>query len=242
MKLNILSLQDGDDIILSNGLVLRQPTVNDVKILGEDIYLWWVFTWVNKPSDIMHGLWKAGVDYEQLTRDDLFSATIKNSEQSFVEIAKIFFKDTNFFVQYDSEYEMYLLHYNTMYDLTVRRLEPHECDEIALVFEKIHRYKHQPIRKFSTQGDKKKILDYEIEEAEFYYKKTDFSLISSTKQSVVVLNSRSWEYVSNLTVYQLLSESYGSIKFEQTKLLKQGIYSGNVDYKKINKDELEWNN
>lgn len=245
MKLNLLSLQDGEDFITSNGIVFRHPTVSDVKAIGENLYLWWMFSWLYTPSDLMHQLWISGIDYEKITKDELFLMSIKSDFQLFVFLLKYFTDIVGAELTYNEEYEMELIYFNTKEDLELRCLYPNVMDEISYFIKTIHYYKNSIPRSFATYEDKKKILDYEIEELNFYSrKKEEFELgyISSMKQALVVYNARTWEYVSSLYIYQLVSEMSGINKLEESRRLYQGIYAGTIDYSKLDKKLLNWIN
>jgi len=242
--IDTLALQDGDDFKTSDGIIFRHPKVSDVKFMGEQTYIWWMFSWLYNQHDLMHQLWFSGVDYETITKDEIFISTVKNNQDVFFSIFKYFTNVTGLTMKYNEEYEMELLYFNTNEDLTLRCITPFVMDEISSFIKKIHNFKNSIPRKFGSNADKGKILEYEIEEMKRDMKNdiNNLGYISGMKQALVIYNARTWEYVSNLYIYQLVSEVNGINKLEESKRLYQGIYAGTVDYSKIDKKLLNWVN
>lgn len=244
MEINFLSLQDGDDFSTFNGIIFRQPTVSDVKFLGESLYFWWMNSWCNTPYDLIHDLWKQGIDFEKITKEELFIDNVKNNHKIFMNIFSFFTNVIWYGIKYDIEYEMDTLYVKIKDKDEEFPICPKTIYEISTYIKTIHYRKDSVYRKFATESDKKKILEYEIEEREFDKEtnKKNIGYIASIKKALVVYGHKSWEYVSNLYIYQLFSEMDGISRLEDARNTYSGIYSRMIDYKKIDKKILDWIN
>ena len=242
---NILSIQDGEPFITSNGIIFRQPTIEDIKFMGESIYLTWVYTWLNEPRDVIHELWVKGIDDSKITKDELFIDFVKSNKVFFINVLAHFTNINNANIEYIDEFELECIVFTIEDSDEIKILEPTVFDEICEFLEVIHFHKHKTRRYFKSEADRKYILDYEIEEKRRSVKSNmdkRQTYMSSLKQSLVIYNARDWEYVKNLTVYQLFAEAYGINRLEESKRLYQGVYAGTVDFNKVDKKGLDWIN
>ena len=67
-----LSIIFGDDYYINDAISIHQPTLRDIKEMGEDKYFQAVFTLTCIPSDMKYRLFKLGLDYEEVEDFDLF--------------------------------------------------------------------------------------------------------------------------------------------------------------------------
>lgn len=234
-----INLQYGDSLKFNNGFEFRQPTVMDIKELGEDYYFWFVSLFMNKPTDMIHQLFKIGIDYEKITRDELFRLLVGENTELFCSMFEYFTNTENVAFEYFEEYEQDCIHGKIKDEEIYFVIDFTAFDILCQYITDIHFFKHNKVRKFSDDETKKEILKYEIEEMEFFSKNKENDGFSNIISSVVRLNQRTWDYVFGLTVYRLYDELYRALKEKEAQQLISGIYTGNIDGKKL-KSDLDW--
>lgn len=244
LNFDMLSLQDGNGFITSDGIKFRHPKITDISKLTEDIYIWWMFSWVRNKYDLIHQLWINNVDFENITNDEIIIGAVESNPKLFIDILMYFTNIIGAELKYNQEYEMNLIYYNTKENLSLRPILPNIMDEIALFIRTIHEFKNSERRIFASQSDKKRILDNEVEDLKFNEKfnRNKLGYVSTMRRALVIYNKRTWEYTSSLFIYQLITEFNGINKLEDSNRLYNGIYSGTVNYDKINKKMLDWIN
>lgn len=234
-----LNLQYGDSLRFNNGFEFRQPTVMDVKSLGEDYYFWFMSLFMKNPSDMIHQLFQMGIDYEKITKDELFRMLVGENTELFCSLFEYFTNSENITFRYFEEYEQECI-FGKLKDSSVEFLIDFTAFDIICQYIKdIHLYKHSKVRKFSDDETKKDIIKYELEEMNFFNKNKENDGFSNITSSLVRANQRTWEYVFSLTVYRLYDELYRAMKEKEAQQLISGIYTGNIDGKKL-KSDLDW--
>lgn len=234
-----LDIQFGDSLKFENGLIFRQPLVSDVKKLGETVYYWFMHCWMRKPQDMLHHLFSIGKSCDEVGTDEIFEMSIKQNESTFLSILCTF---TNFECcgyDYFSQYEGNCI-FGKLDDGKDVLISPNDFDIICEFIRNVHFFKHAEMRVFSDDATKKKILEYEIEEMNF--NRTDdsnFSFVSMVS-SVITGNQRTWDYVYSLTINKFYDEYFRIVRRGRVDALLQGVYSGNIDSKKISQNELDW--
>ena len=238
-KLSKLSLQYGDDLVFNNGFIFRQPKVIDIKELGEELYFWFMMTWCREPHDMIHQLHMMGLDFNEVTKDEVFDLFVKNDTELFLFVFKYFTNVSEVYYEYFDELESnricgklengeaFIIDYDTF-------------DIISNFIKDVHFYKSQKKRKFSDTETMKKIIELELEEMRYFNKTSEDNGFSNITSSVVTGNHRTFEYVFNLSVYRLYDELYRISKRENVDKILTGIYTGNVDGKKMKQSDLNW--
>lgn len=238
-RISKINLQFGDSLKFNNGFEFRQPTVMDIKSLGEDYYFWFMSLFMKNPSDMIHQLYKMGIDYEKITKDELFKMLVGENTELFCYLFQYFTNTEEVIFQYFEEYEQECIFGKIKDTEDYFVIDFVAFDIICQYVKDIHFYKHSKVRKFSDDETKKEIIKYELEEMEFFNKNKENDGFSNIISSLVRVNQRTWEYVFGLTVYRLYDELYRAMKDKETQQLIAGIYSGNIDGKKL-KSDLDW--
>lgn len=241
MHMTKLQLQSGLNLQLENGFIFRQPTVQDIIYLGEDVYFWFMMIWCKKPEDSIHQLYKMGIDFSKITPDEYFDMIVSYDECLFSQILIYFSNFVKCGYFYEPSEECNMIH-GIFEDGTNIMLSLDDVDRIKKYISDIHFFKSATKRKFEDFQTMGIILDYEIEEMEMEYKQGNIVDMSNVVSSVVSKNNRTWEYVFSLTVYRLYDELYRAMKIDEANQLMNGIYTGNIDSSKINKSNLSWLN
>lgn len=239
INLSKLQLQAGFNLQLENGFIFRQPTVQDIIYLGEEVYFWFMMAWCKKPQDAIHQLYKMGKDFSKITEDEYFDMNIIDNEQLFSQVLIYFsnFEKCGYF--YEPSEEANMIH-GIFEDSSSLILTFDDIDKIKKYISDIHFFKSTNKRKFEDFETMAVIIGYEIEEMEMEVKQGKIVDMSNIVSSVVSRNNRTWDYVFSLTVYRLYDELYRAMRIDEVNQLMNGIYSGNVDGKKIDNSKLSW--
>lgn len=67
-----LKIYSGDDIKITNKIIVTQPTIKQIKDFGEQYYFNVVYTLTSVGADMKWQLWDMGIDYTQIQDYDLF--------------------------------------------------------------------------------------------------------------------------------------------------------------------------
>lgn len=234
-----IDLQYGDSLVFKNGLTFRQPLVMDIKTLGEDCYFWFMSLFMKNQYDMIHQLYEVGIDYESITKDELFKMLVGENIKLFCTLFEYFTNAKDVMYVFIDEYEQETICYKLDENPQYFAVDFDIFDSICKYITDIHFFKHSKIRKFSDDETKKEILKYEIEEMKFFNKNKENEGFSNIISSLVRVNHRTWEYVFGLTVYRLYDELYRAVKDKEVQQLISGVYTGNIDGKKL-KSELDW--
>lgn len=229
-----LSLLRGRDIEITEGLVLRQPTLGEIETYNEFAFSSMLSTFICTPFDLIAELDKQGYDFTEITSYQLFCTTIQFVKKNETQIL---FKDFDF-----SELRPVLD--NNKIILT---------NGSVVITESIYNKLSDCVRtvnaipppKFTGVEDdytKKKMIEYAYEELEFSKRRKPKSSLSTLVSRVT--NHPYFKYnlndVWDMTVYAF----YNAIKsiniVESSNQLSMGMYSGNLDLSKINKNDFNW--
>jgi len=237
----------GDSLKFINGFEIKQPTVDDVLDIGYGTYMWFINCWCQKPQDIVVELWGKGIDFEKITRDELFLKSIGENKDVFTTILKKFSNIEHVWFEYIDEFEQEFIcaklgseHKNISFVIGFDAFE-----YISKFFKKIHHYEHAKLRRFAGEKTKKMILDEDYDELVHnskINKEKNEDIFGNLLSTLIVMHHRTWDYVFSLTMGRFIEElNKGSVK-EQVDLTLRGIYNGNIDGKKIPSKNLNWKN
>ncbi len=232
-----LQLFRGKDYVINDKIKIHHPTINDIADYGEQNYYGLVSRLSGVPADYKVQLDSIGIDYEEISEFDLFALMCKGLT---VEESKILFGDLNFenlkLVQHVQTDEVML--YNYEQDFVIDRVI---YELIADFIRKINGFE----KNNEVAGNKytKKIL---IEEARLAQERNKNKPYKSNLVPLIsaMVNSAEFKYnhnnVYDLPIYVFMDSVKRIQKIRNYNYLMQGAYSGNVDIKKISKDELNW--
>lgn len=243
--LNKLAVQRGSDYIASNGFIFKNPKMKDMADIGDDNYFWFMSVWTKEPHECIHELFANNIEYTDIIFEELFIMKVRKNIEHFSKILKVFTNIVSFDIKYIESEELECLNCIVEYDknLYPAIITSDILNEIKEYLRFIHLNKEVKKRRFSSKATMKKILEYEIEEFEHDMKnKKNIGVnFHDVVSCVVNENNRTWEYVYDCTVYQVIEEFTRGAKRENSKRLYTGIYSGTINYKDMkNKEELNW--
>ncbi len=234
-----LELLAGKDFATSNGILFKHPKMSDLqKYDSNDIY---GFTnlFCLQPQDIMVELWSRGVDYETLTNFELFLLLYTNKKTVydvlFMDFANIYsvevYKDANtdILILKDSDDGIAGLIDNKIYE------------ELSWFYKKITCFENKKTEKFASQKTKEMILNMEVDSLEEDEKnQKDYLAILLSALVWGNTSGYTWDNVWNLNFYQFNMGIRHIDKIKRTGHILTGIYTGNIDAKKISQKELDW--
>lgn len=239
--MNFIEYLDGSDLQFTNGLIIKNPTVMDIKELDENVYNWYINLWTKKPQDMVLNLWEKGIDFETLTDDDFFIGEINNNKELFKIILTRLSNAKDIDIRYNKDMEMDTVYYKLDSSVYLEVMDFKIIDIIRSFYRLTHFYEESIIRKFVDYATKKYILDYELEEYNHDKKnsKEKDGYYWKIMALVVENNKRTWDYVYNSYVCQLLCEFNSAVRHENSSRLYTGLYSGNINYKEVS-SQLNW--
>ena len=232
-----LLLFRGKDYVVNDKIKIHHPTLNEIADYGEQEYYGLVSRLTCVPSDYKVQLFDMGVDYEEVTEFDLFTLICNGLD---VEETAILFGDLNFknmkLVKHDKIDEVVL--YNYEQDVVIDRA----IYEIIVDFiRKINGFEKN-IEIAGNESTKKFLIEEAREQLGRNQNKKFKSMLVPLVSSLV--NSPEFKYnhstVWDLSIYVFMDSVKRIQKIKNYNSLIQGIYSGNVDAKKLNKDDLNW--
>lgn len=232
-----LQLFRGKDYEINDRIKIHHPTLNDIVDYGEQNYYGLVSRLTSIPSDYKGQLDELGFDYEEVAEFDLFILICKGLN---VEESKILFGDLNFanlnLFKITNTDEPVL--YNEEQDFTIDRA----IYEVIMEFiRKINGFEKK-IERAGNAATKKFLIEEAKEQLKKGQNKPFKSMLIPLISSLV--NSPEFKYdhtsVWNLPIYTFMDSVRRIQKIKSYNGLIQGIYSGNVDSKKLNKDDLNW--
>jgi len=238
--IDVLRLYFGEDYRVADGIIIRQPTIQDVIDMGEKSFYATIAPFTTNTTAFRVQLWDLGIDWNDVSDFELFSLLLKTITP---EQTRILFKDFDF----------------SSFDLVAKMNENNEPVPI-LYSEKlgmeIDEDIYLKIRKYlcfmfgvtlENEFVKSKSLKKEIiakaraDEA----KKLAESKGSSLVQMIsFALNHPGFKYKKDELRNVGYVEFYDSIKrlqvYEATRALTQGSYSGFCDVSKVPKENFDF--
>ena len=236
-KKDELKLFFGDNYQISDTLSIRQPRIGDIVEMGEHDYFSLLAALTAIPSDMKSLLWKAGIDWMELSDVQLFFMITRELSK---EKTAVFFGDLDFseFVPEPSplgEFSMRNSRQGVTIDANVHRLILDFLCRSHNIKKKVEKAGNELTKQILIREEEERLARQQnVEEA----KSTLIPILSS------MVNSSGFKYslseVRELTVYQLMDSFHRIQKQEVAKNLAIGYYTGNMDAKKFNTDKLFW--
>lgn len=231
-----LSLLCGDDITITDGLIIRQPTLYDVKCYDEFKYMSMVSMFVCTPYDMIAQLDKQGYDFTEVTSFQIFCGLchhLKPPETS------ILFGNLDF-----SELRPVINEEKRRIELTGRNVIITE-DVYNQMADCIRTINSIPPPKFKGVADeytKQKMIEYAYDDLELLKHKKPKSTLRTLVSRAT--NHPYFKYNLNEVWDMKLYAFYDAIQsiniVESSNQLSIGAYSGNLDLSKINKNNFNW--
>lgn len=236
-----LALFRGEDYIIKQGIVIHQPTLDEICRYGEREYFTLIQLLTCVPADFKWQLDEAGVDYTTVNDFELFHTWLFPQLSSFD--TSILFGDTDFsnfhaFVK-DTQESADITLYNADKDITI--------DEFTyLLIVEIIRKIHGMKRNDELPGNEttKRILIEDAKEEYMRNKNREFHSQLLNHISAMI-NSQEFKYnydtVWNLKIYAFLDSIKRILKIRNSQLLMQSGYSGfGINLKEVDNKQLDW--
>lgn len=232
-----LQLFRGKDYIVNDKIKIHHPTLDDIVSCGEQNYYELVSRLTAIPSDFKGQLDELGVDYEEISEFDLFTLMCKglDVEETCILFGDLNFQDLNLFKNTNTNQ---LVLYNEEQDFIIDRA----IYEVIMEFIRKINGLEKKIERAGNAATKK----FLIEEAKEQLKKKQDNPFKSILTTLIssLVNSPEFKYdhstVWNLPIYTFMDSVKRIQKIKNYNSLMQGIYTGNIDSKKLNKDDLNW--
>ena len=229
-----LLLYFGDDYVINEHITIHQPTVGEI-IPCEKEYFSTVHTLSAIPSDLKSQLFDMGIDWNELGDFELFLMLAPTLPQ---ERTQILFGDLDF-----SKMKPYRNNQNgnivladketgTVIDEMIYTRIVKYLQKLHHITPKVEKTKSKTVKKWLIDEDRKRIATAQGKPFKSYL----LPIISSVK----VRQGYTKDYVRNMGFYELMDEVERLNIIVGADALLQGMYSGMIDTKKIDKKELNW--
>lgn len=211
------------------------PTVEEV-LDAEDDYYGIVSMITSTPYDYMLALDEMGIDFTKINEFELFILLFEGIKKMKTDLVFKNLDLTKFKMIPDLEHERIVL-YDKEDDITIDRMVH---GKIAMAIRKIH-----GLEKNVRKPGNNEAREYLLQRARVKAKRKKRTRDSMLEQQIIALvNTEQFKYdfdsVRGMTIYQF-NESVKQIQKKIDYDHKMfGIYTGNVDPKKMNQDELNW--
>lgn len=240
-----LQLLRGQDYVITKYLKIHQPTLDEIFHYGEETYYAMVTTLTAIPSDMKSVLADMGIDYTKISEFELFCNFLRYLPPSTTSI--LFGKNidlASLSMFYDNiNQEKILCKANE--DKTINQNSVYINEPIYMMMADYIREMHGFQKKIENPGNEhtKKIL---IDEDRNNRKQNKDKPFESALYPLILamVNCSDFPYtfetVWKLPISVFISSVKQVLKLKNVGYIMHGIYSGTVDPKKIDQDELKW--
>lgn len=251
MKKEAKILKKRENFKCSNGLEIFQPTLDEIDDgfyigegedkthieIEENNYFKLINLFITRPWDIKVDLWDNEIDYVEVSDYDVF-IMLWNSG-IYKDIIKFLIGDYNLEIKVNSQNKMVVLADGE--DIIIDKLT---YEEIARYIRHIHFIPYKTEFNPANKTARKRIIDRERKKQEREKRKTkkERSIFKDYMSSLIWIGNSgyTWDTIGNITVFQMYEGIKRISKEKLSNNLSSGIYSGSIDYKKINEDDLNW--
>lgn len=238
IQIDELELYRGKDIVIADGIVIHQPSLDEICSYGEQAYWSMIHTLTAVGADLKFQLFDIGIDYTQISDYELFCTVLRN-EFSQKQTAILFgsldlpglqpgFRSLDGLILYDPEKGIILDEYTYLVMVNTLRA--------------IHGLKRNS--QLPANEATKQIL---IEDAREEFARSKTKEYQSQLKNLIsaMINSAGFKYshseVWNMKIHVFLDCVKRISKIKQTELLLQSGYSGfGINLGKIPAKQLDW--
>lgn len=226
----------GYGLKICDGLEIKQPTVGDIVRMGEDNYYDLIYTLTAIPSDMIAQLDKMHIDWEEIEDFELFCLLVPNLE---LEKTQVMFGDLDFSlfrieVPVEGERRCQLRHLEKdiiIDELRYKAIVNYLCGMFGI--------KKQP-RHAGNAFAKKMMIEMAYEDLEKNKRKRERDHKSQLQPLIsTMINMPGFKYnlkeVMEIGYAEFIDSVTRTQIISSTTALLNGVYSGNVDTKKIDK-------
>lgn len=230
-----LQIYRGNDYYINDKIIIHQPTIGEICDFGEQSYLSVIKTFTSIPVDYIAQLEDANLKYENMTDFELFILLSVNMKQ---QNTSILFGNIDF-----TKFEPRLNNSNNEVFLCDKKneiiIDRYIYDLIVTYLRKSHNIKRNNVICGNLA-----MREYLIEEArdrmnnQEKFKSVFKPLISA------MINTKEFKYghgeIWDMKINAFM-DSVDRIKIiKNYEQLMSGIYTGNIEYSKIDKSQLNW--
>lgn len=236
-EIDELKVYFGEDFKINDHVIIRQPTVGEILEIGELSYYGMVNALTAVPSDYIAQLHKIKIDWNEMTDFELFCLLVPSMDK---EVTRLLFGEldfSQFTIVPTGPHQCYLHHEVDDFDL----------DEVAYMAIKnylchVHNMAPRRNKIAGNKGTRDIMIEDAIDELKKAGKKKQKSVLRSIISTLV--NFEGFKYNLEEVRAMKLGAFYDSAKripvIQSSRALLQGCYSGNIDTKKLNKNELNY--
>lgn len=236
LEVESLFLYFGDDYVINDRIVLSQPTIGKIVDYGEADYFSMIHQLCAIPSDVKSILWdQMQLDWTEIEDFDLF---IMFSQIMTPDRTGIIFGDLDF-----SKMKPYRHPQNDEIILADKEsgivIDKLIYMRMMTFLRKLHNITPKP-EKAKGKRAKQAMIDEDRRNREYNKDKPFKSYLLPLISAVKVRQGYTRDYVRNMGLYEFFDDLSRLQIVHNSDHLLSGIYSGSIDAKKINKEELNW--
>lgn len=229
-----IQLYFGDDYVVNDQITIRQPLLGDIIACGEATYFSTVHTLTAIPSDLKSQLWDSGIDWMAISDFELFALLVQTltpnktgilfGDLDFSKLRPFKNKEGNVVL---ADKEAGILIDEEIYSSIVGYLR-----KLHNITPKVERAKNQITKQVLIDDDRRKIAANKNKPFKSYL----MPLISAVK----VRQGYTRDYIRNMGFYEFFDDIARLQIINNADHLLSSVYSGNIDMKKLKKEELNW--
>ena len=229
-----IQLYFGDDYVVNDQITIKQPLLGDIIACGEAAYFSTVHSLCAIPSDLKSQLWDSGIDWMEISDFELFALLVQTltpdrtsilfGDLDFSKLRPFKNKEGNVVL---ADKEAGILIDEEIYSSIVGYLR-----KLHNITPKVERAKNQLTKQVLIDDDRRKIAANKNKPFKSYL----MPLISAVK----VRQGYTRDYIRNMGFYEFFDDIARLQIINNADHLLSSVYSGNIDMKKLKKEELNW--
>lgn len=230
-----LRLYFGDDIKIADGIVLRNPRIQNIVEYGESKYFSLVQTISTTPSAFKVQLDAMGLDWEKISDFQLFIMLCQKLQQKDTEIL---LGDLDL-----SQLKPYQMNDG---DKIILSNDNHSINIDEIVYEilvsyirKMHNFQKQ-VDKAGNRAAHKALLRVAKQDAKIAASKPYKSFLKSIISAVKCRMGYTMDHIKGMNIYELMDDLSRLNIIAQSDAALGGCYSGMCDASKMDKKVLDW--
>lgn len=236
LDVDALFLYFGDDYIINNNIVLKQPTIGQIVDYGEASYFSMIHTLTAIPSDVKSMLWdQMNLDWTEIEDFELF---IMFSQTMTPDRTGIIFGDLDF-----SKMKPYQHPQNDEIILADKEsgiiIDKLIYARMMTFLRKLHNITPKP-EKAKGKRARQAMIDEDRRNREYNKNKPFKSYLLPLISAVKVKQGYTRDYVRNMGMYEFFDDLARLQVVDHANHLLNGAYCGMADLKKVPKEEFNW--
>lgn len=235
------SIRKSDNFKIGDSWV-KNITLGELSDYKDETFNIFAKTFCARPFDIAEVLYEVEIDYESLSKYDLFNSLFYEEYQENKEfqefVNKMFLlEEGSILVPHQVKNEFF--YFNSSTGVTV--ISERNIGELESLFKKMFGYENRKEEKFINKMTKEAYLEdlLDMRKIENKMKKSQPSIFD-TVEAIVRKTSYTYETIWSLTFLQYNLLLVSVINEQEFKNVMTGIYSGTIDSKSINLSRFNW--